>query len=163
MSSIMKIDYTFHSHTFRCGHAIGDIPDYIPHAIEHGYKIYGVSDHVFLPGIHESWVRGEYELLDQYINVFNDCKTKYSKDIEMYLGFECEYCEKFQDYYFSLLKEKGFDYLICGQHFYYDLDGVRHPYSSTYKKGIIRGIAEYRQDITNAMKSGLFLYIAHPD
>lgn len=159
----MKIDYTFHSHTFRCGHAIGDIPDYVSRAINNGLKIYGVSDHVFLPGIHETWVRGEYELLDQYIDVFKDTKAKYGKDIEMHLGFECEYCEKFKDYYFSLLKEKGFDYLICGQHFYYDQEGVRHPYSSTYKKGIIRGIAEYRRDIIAAMKSGLFLYIAHPD
>ena len=56
----MKLDYTFHSHTFRCGHAIGDIEDYVSLAIKHGYKIYGVSDHVFLPGVNEPRVRGDY-------------------------------------------------------------------------------------------------------
>ena len=105
----MKIDYTFHSHTFRCGHAVGDVFDYVPLAIKNGYKIYGLSDHVFLPGIHEPYTRGDYSLLDEYISVFKQCKEKYSKHIQMYLGFECEYTDFFKDYYRSLLKEKGFN------------------------------------------------------
>lgn len=160
---MMKIDYTFHSHTYRCGHAVGDIEDYVPVAIRHGYKIYGVSDHAFLPGVHQKGTRGEYELLDEYIDVFNKCKEKYSKEIKMYLGFECEYSERFEDYYRYLLKEKGFDYLICGQHYYFHPNGETYYYTGIYSKGNIRGVSSYRDDIINAIKSGLFLYIAHPD
>ena len=157
----MKIDYTFHSHTFRCGHASGDIADYVSLAVGRGFKIYGVSDHVFLPGIHEPWIRGDYSLLDEYIEDFNNVKNRYKNDIEMYLGFECEYCVRFDSYYRSLLKEKGFDYLICGQHFNYDsgkIYGYGFDTATTkepYKLYII--------DLIKAMKSGLFLYIAHPD
>lgn len=159
-----KITYTFHSHTYRCGHAVGDIEDYVLRAIKHGYQIYGVSDHVFLPGItNEPHIRGDYSLLDEYINAFRISKEKHKDEIEMYLGFECEYCDKFKDYYKYLLKEKGFDYLICGQHHYYELDGHRAFYTYPDEEGSVRDVALFSKDIEEAMKSGLFLYIAHPD
>ena len=53
-------EYIFHSHTFRCHHAVKDIEDYVTAAIKNGYKKYGVSDHVFLPGIHHPYMRGDY-------------------------------------------------------------------------------------------------------
>ena len=42
------IDYTYHSHTARCGHARGADEDYAKTAFEHGYKLYGFSDHEFI-------------------------------------------------------------------------------------------------------------------
>ena len=63
----MKIDYTFHSHTYRCGHAEGDIEDYVSLAIKSHYHIFGVSDHVFLPGVYEPRIRGDYSLLEENI------------------------------------------------------------------------------------------------
>ena len=66
----MKLDYTFHSHTYRCGHATGDIEDYVLKAIEHGYRYYGVSDHVFLKGINSPRVRGDISCLDEYIKKY---------------------------------------------------------------------------------------------
>ena len=87
----MLKEYVFHSHTFRCGHATNDIEDYVTEAIKLGYKKYGVSDHVFLPGVICPGVRGDYSLLGEYINEFKRCKALYGNQIEMYLGFECEW------------------------------------------------------------------------
>ena len=154
----MKIDYTFHSHTFRCGHAIGDIHDHVFLAVKHGYKIFGASDHVLLPGIIQPRVRGDYSLLEEYINEYNLTKEKYKKDIKMYLGFECEYSKYFLSYYKALLKDKGFDYLICGQHCYFDESNSSHYYFDKPN-----GLKRMKEDMIEAMKSGLFLYIAHPD
>ena len=154
----MKIDYTFHSHTFRCGHAIGDIHDHVFLAVKHGYKIFGASDHVLLPGIIQPRVRGDYSLLEEYINEYNLTKEKYKNDIKMYLGFECEYSEPFINYYKSLLKDKGFDYLICGQHYGFDENKEVYKYFSDHE-----GLIRLKDDMIKAMKSGLFLYIAHPD
>lgn len=160
----MKIlDYTFHSHTYRCGHAIGDIEDYVSLAVLKKYKIYGVSDHVFLPGVSEPTVRGDYSLLDEYINEYKRVKTKYEKDIRMYLGFECEYSDYFVNYYKSLLKEKGFDFLICGQHYSYDNNGQRILYLRGSRKEELEMMKHYQVDVIKAMESGLFMYIAHPD
>lgn len=154
----MKLDYTFHSHTFRCNHAVGDIEDYVLLAIRNGYKIYGVSDHVFLPGVTHQWVRGSYEYLEDYIGKYNISKDKHQNEIEMHLGFECEYSDAFIDYYKYLLKEKGVEYLICGQHCGFNLDKSVYGYFGTLEDFI-----RYKDDIVKAMQSGLFLYIAHPD
>ena len=156
---IMNIDYTFHSHTYRCGHASGDIDNYVPLAIANGYRIYGVSDHVFLPGVSQPFTRGEYSCLDDYINKYLEVKKRYEKDIQMYLGFECEYSDVFVDYYKWLLKEKGFDYLICGQHC--GFDNNKDFYSYFQNDG--EHLEKYRDDLIQAMRSGLFMYIAHPD
>lgn len=154
----MKTTYTFHSHTHRCGHAKGDIEDYLKLGLKNNITIYGVSDHVFLPGVVQKGTRGDYSLLDEYIGVYKDAKAKYENKIEMYLGFECEYGDCVADYYKSLLLDKGFDFLICGQHCHFDVNKQPHFYSDT-----LEGIELYKNDIIDAMKSGLFFYIAHPD
>lgn len=153
-----KIKYSLHSHTYRCGHAKGDIEDFVKEAISKGFNIYGVSDHVFLPGIRQEDKRGEYEYLDDYISKFNESKKLHEKEIELHLGFECEYSGVFEDYYRYLLKEKGIEYLICGQHTRFNDDKSIYNYFS-YEDGPIK----YKEDVIKAMKSGLFLYIAHPD
>ncbi len=154
----MNIDYTFHSHTYRCGHASKDIDSYVSIAVSRGLKIYGVSDHVFLPGVIEKYTRGDYSLLDEYIAKYQEVKKQYLNQIEMYLGFECEYSDIFIDYYKNLLKNRGFDYLICGQHCGFDQNKNIYMYYDG-EEGAIR----YKDDLIKAMQSGLFLYIAHPD
>ena len=153
------VDYCFHSHTYRCGHAKGDIEEYVKKAIANGFKYYGVSDHVFLPGIVQPRLRGDYSLLEEYIDVYNKVAKTYENKIQMYLSFECEYCRVFENYYRYLLKEKHFDYLICGQHMHFEDDKT----SWWYLERGIDGVIEFKNDIIDVMKSGLFLYIAHPD
>ena len=155
----MDINYTFHSHTFRCGHAAKDIEDYVSLAIKNGYQIYGVSDHVLLPGVSQKFTRGEYSELEDYINKYEESKQRHQNEIEMYLGFECEYSDAFIDYYRCLLKEKDFDYLICGQHCGFNKDKSLYGYLDGTEEGLYR----YRDDIIKAMQCGLFMYIAHPD
>ena len=116
----MKLDYCFHSHTSRCGHAKGEDEQYVIEAINAGIKTLGFSDHVFLPGKHQPGVRGDYSKLEDYKNSVSSLKEKYKNDINIYLGFECEYFDEFVDYYKSLLEKEGFDYLILGQHFFMD-------------------------------------------
>ena len=156
-------EYVLHSHTFRCGHAVKDIEDYVSEAIKQGFKKYGVSDHVFIPGVHHPKIRGDYSLLNEYIDEFNRCKELYGKQIEMYLGFECEYSPFLEHYYQSLIKDKGFDYLICGQHMGFDENLVDYGYITDDPEKKEKWLLRYKDDIVNAIKSGLFLYIAHPD
>ena len=154
----MVIDYTFHSHTFRCGHGVGDIEDYVSLAVQNNFKIYGVSDHVLLPGVVQPTTRGDFSLLDDYINTYSLVKQKYNDKIQLYLGFECEFAEVFVDYYKFLLKEKGFDYLICGQHNGFENDKSIYSYLRDEE-----GLYRYKDDLIKAMECDLFLYIAHPD
>jgi histidinol phosphatase-like PHP family hydrolase len=42
-----KLDYCYHSHTTRCGHAYGSDEDYVEAAITNGFRVIGFSDHIF--------------------------------------------------------------------------------------------------------------------
>ena len=63
----MKIDYCYHTHTYRCGHASGKDEEYVLAAIESGIKVLGFTDHVMLPGYPQPGIRGDFALLQDYI------------------------------------------------------------------------------------------------
>lgn len=154
------IDYCYHTHTTRCGHASGTDEEYVLSAIEKGYKVIGFTDHIFLPNVIQDGMRGRYEELDDYINSINHLKEKYKDKIEIHLGFECEYGGKYKEYYQHLKKEKGIEYLILGQHLFFE--GNELVWLSQY--GSPEDILTHYVDIvTQAIESGLFTYIAHPD
>ena len=159
----MNIDYTFHSHTYRCGHAEGDIEDYVNLAIKSHYRIFGVSDHVFLPGVYEPRIRGDYSLIKEYIDAFNLSKNKHKDEIEMHLGFECEYADVFIDYYRSLLVENKVEYLILGQHNGFDDNKQFIKYVKNHTEDTDEDLNRYAFDLIKGIKSGLFMYVAHPD
>ena len=50
----MKINYNYHTHTTLCGHATGEMAEYVQHAIENGIIRMGFSDHVPYPFDDES-------------------------------------------------------------------------------------------------------------
>ena len=103
----MRLNYNYHTHTYRCGHAKGKDKDYVNAAIANGFKVLGFSDHVILKGYKQPGIRGNYSQLNNYIKSINRLKKAYDGKIEIHLGFECEYFPSMMDYYKKLLKEKG--------------------------------------------------------
>jgi histidinol-phosphatase (PHP family) len=154
------LDYTYHSHTERCGHAYGTDEEFIQAAIERGLKIYGVSDHIFLPGVSDPGMRGEYEELDGYCKSIRSLAEKYKDKIKVHLAFEAEwYGDTFKEYY-EQLKAERVDYLILGQHnFLLNNRCFGYGYLPNKRESVIR----YVNDLTDGMRSGLFAYVAHPD
>lgn len=155
------IDANYHSHSFRCGHAIGSDEEYVLAAMKVGFKVLGFSDHVMLPKTNQPGMRGDISLLSDYVNSVNSLKRKYAGKMEIYLGFECEwYYEEFESYYRELLTKYGFDYLIMGQHCFHMNDRFFY-YSSV--KDERQGVELYAKDLIAGINSGLFAYVAHPD
>ena len=155
-----KLDYCYHSHTKRCGHALGEDEEYVLNAIKAGIKRLGFSDHVFLPtGYEQPGTRGRFDQLDDYLRSVKALKEKYKDQIDILVGFEAEYYDIFEEYYKYLLKEK-IDYLILGQHC-----GIRDGkfYWYCYDNCPIERIKEYVDDVIKGLKTGLFKYLAHPD
>jgi histidinol-phosphatase (PHP family) len=154
-------DYCYHSHTARCGHAVGTDEAYVRSAIANGYKIYGVSDHVFLPGMEQPGMRGSALLLDEYCSSIRNLAAKYQDQITLYLGFEAEwYGDLYQPYYHDLLASHKIDYLLLGQHCFIE-EGRFHWYASVPSPDA--ALDRYLKDLIAGMKSGLFTYVAHPD
>lgn len=155
--------YTYHSHTRRCGHAKGTEKEMIETAIAHGYKVFGISDHVFLPGIFQPKVRGGYdENYKEYIDNLRKLKEKYSKTIEFYRGFECEdYGELFLQYYLDMLRNDDVDYLLLGQHCCMGDNGKLFWYGFMEDKD--EAVRLYTKHLIEGMESGLYAYVCHPD
>ena len=156
----MKIDYCFHTHTYRCGHAYGEDKSFVLEAIAEGIVELGFSDHVFLPGKIQPGIRGNFELLEEYISSINSLKKQFENDIDIHLGFECEYFPEHVKYYHDLKNKYGIEYLILGQHCFYDESGF-HWY--LYDNCPYERIKQYTDDLIKGMETGLFAYVAHPD
>ncbi|MCQ2797497.1 MAG: PHP domain-containing protein [Bacilli bacterium] len=155
--------YNYHTHTYRCGHAVGDEFEMVETAVKHKYKIFGVSDHIFLPGISQEGVRGDYECYDEYVSNLKYLKKKYQGKLELYSAFECEdYGPKFFDYYFGILARGDADYLILGQHCKLN-DAQDDVELYHYKRDPIGSLHQYTDDLIRGMESGLYIYVCHPD
>ena len=160
----MSLKYCYHTHTYRCGHAQGDVEDYVKQALKFGIKILGFSDHVMLPNFSQPGIRGEYYQLEDYIEKIEEAQRKYKSKIQIFKGFECEYFEKYISYYKQLLDNKKLDYLILGNHFFIDKKGHYNYFGSLKNnKESSKFLRRYGNDVVKAMSTGLFKYVAHPD
>ena len=156
-----KLTYCYHTHTKRCGHALGEDEEYVLKAIALGIKRLGFSDHVFLPNVDSPWMRGSFDLLDEYVNSIRNLKEKYKDKIEISVGFEAEFFPSFIPYYKELLSSKKIDYLIIGQHLHEE-DGKIAPY---FKRDAMETemVTLYVDDLIKGIETGLFKYVCHPD
>lgn len=149
-------DSNYHSHHRLCRHAQGTALDYVEKAIALGFKEIGISDHVPSKMLPDS-MRMQYDELSQY---FDDVLTvqKNTQDaIHVYLGMECEYLDEDPNYYAHFLNTV--DYLVLGQHYVKENTRYQSAFNLTRKEQIL----EYGNRVTEALESGYFSLLAHPD
>ena len=157
------INYNFHTHTYFCSHAVGEIEDYIKRAISCGVKKMGFSDHIPLkfPDGKESFYRVPTDKVCEYFRITRELREKYKGEIDIKIGFESEY---YPQYFSEMLRsaiEYGAEYLILGQHFY-------EPENIGYRRTIDKtddeaSLTQYCDLVTEAIETRVFSYVAHPD
>lgn len=158
----MRIRANYHTHTSRCKHASGSDREYIEAAIAAGIKTLGISDHVPLPykNGYVSHLRMAVEDIGEYFASFEALREEYRGRIELLIGFEVEYFPKMFPELLSILDDFPCDYLLLGQHEIADEQG--EPYIGTAFSD--KKTLERHTDMTiEAMETGEFLYLAHPD
>ena len=155
----------YHTHTKYCGHAKGDVEDYVKEAVNLNIEELGISDHAPIPLNHgmtkEEWEENYcYENMD--INTFDNLlkeidnlKSKYN--IKLYKGCESEYLYNNDDWYKELRSK--LDYMILGIHFFNGEGRVL----DTYKDINYKNVDCYYECAKRAIETGLFDYLAHPD
>lgn len=156
----MKLTSNIHTHTYRCGHAYGTDEEYVLAAIDAGITFLGFSDHIGFPGLHQKGIRQEAEMVDDYVKSLTELKEKYKDKIEIHIGYEAEYYPEFKDYYKWLKEEKGIEFFILGQHCYLDGDKFKF-YVGDIKDTV--SADRYVDALVEAIKSGMYKYVAHPD
>ena len=153
--------YNYHTHTVRCHHAEGADEQFVLAAIEAGFDEIGFADHGPWPygGGFVSHIRMTPDELKGYCDSVKALREKYKDKISIKLGLESEYFPKYFPWLKEKIKEHKIDYLICGHHFCTDEPGQPYNGSITDREGLVR----YKNDILEAMDTGMFSYIAHPD
>lgn len=151
----------YHTHTSLCGHAIGDIENYIYTAIKNDVKILGFSDHIPCPFStgYVSDIRMFNADTDTYCNLVMEAKEKYADKIKIYFGYEAEYYPDEFDIIMKNISHQPVDYLILGQHF------LNNEYDGRYVGSIAddETLIQYVNQSIEGMKTGMFSYFAHPD
>ena len=153
----------YHNHTYRCGHGKCDVTDedYVIAAIESGFKIMGFTDHNPMPpGVydHQDGVRMRYEELPEYVASIEALQEKYKGQIKIYKALECEYSSELLPWLQEIRPQ--FDYLITGTHWQLENHQYIHFFQESTKPEQIR---RYTEITLEAMETGLFVYLAHPD
>ena len=151
----------YHTHTFRCGHAVGTEREYVERAVTEGLEILGFSDHApyELPGLHPG-IRMAPEELESYVDTLQSLREEYAGRLELRIGLEAEYYPAGFDMLLKRARAAGIEYLILGQHF------LGNEYGEHYNGEAFDDPAlldRYVAQSCEAMRTGVFSYFAHPD
>ncbi len=151
----------YHTHTYRCHHALGTEREYIEKAIAEGVEVLGFSDHVPMPfpDGHQSGFRVRIEELEDYVRTLEALREEYRDRIKILIGFEAEYYPAHFDAMLDLLAPYDYDYMILGQHF---IDNEESPYNATPTTDEA-ALARYVDQVLCGLATGKYTYVAHPD
>lgn len=160
MSDFLKANY--HTHTYRCQHAIDTERQYIEKAIELGIKELGFADHIPCPfkDGYVSGIRMTMHQASEYVASLRELGREYNSDIRILVGFEAEFIPDFFPEQMNMFNSLGCDYMIMGQHFLNS--EAQGPYMGTPTDDESR-IRDYVDTVIKGMKTGAFKYLAHPD
>ena len=152
----------YHTHTWRCNHAIGTEEEYVNAAVEQGFEILGFSDHTpqVFPEGYVSKVRMEPGELPNYCRIVRSLRDRYSDKIRIHVGLEAEYYPALFSDLIPMLQDQGIEYLLLGQHFLGNEQNQHYNGAPTGDEDILRRYCEQSMD---AMQTGVFTYFAHPD
>lgn len=150
----------YHTHTFRCQHAEGDVVDYAKAAVEAGITVLGMADHTPLPDNRWLGMRMVNSALPAYVRAVEEAQAKYT-DLTILKGMECEWAPEYHNYFKDvLLGQYSFDYLILGCHFF----PYRGRYIGSHTDLVdAKRLGAYTRFLIRSMESGLFSFVAHPD
>ncbi|MWV46879.1 histidinol-phosphatase HisJ family protein [Paenibacillus sp. HJL G12] len=162
----MKFD--LHTHHFRCGHADGNIRDYIEAGIAAGLQAIGISDHTPYFGEKEEQAfpriaMGKSELA-RYVQEVLELKQEYEGKIDVLLGIESDYFPEHAEVYRKVLAEYPFDYIIGSVH---SVGGVsifnKNRWKDLSDRQHIEVKEEYYRLIQDSARSGMFQILGHID
>jgi len=161
----MRIDY--HTHNYRCGHAVGTLEEYVLSAIDKGLEQIGLSDH--MPLLHISHeenpdIAMTMDELPRYVEECLRLQEQYKDRIAVRVGLEGDYIEGYEDQIAAIVNGYPWDYVIGSVHFLgtWDVTDFRqvHQWEG---RSVIGAYEQYFDAIQKAAATGLYDYIGHID
>lgn len=160
----MRVDY--HTHHYRCGHARGQMAEYIEAAIAAGLGEIGLSDHAPIyhlgdnPHVRPETAMSQWEL-PHYVAEVQRLKERYAGRITVRLGVESDYVLGWDAHYRGLWRQYPMDYVIGSVHWLDDwLIFWRELPKGRTEADIYE---EYLRTTQAAARSGAYDVIGHVD
>lgn len=160
----MRVDY--HTHHYRCGHAAGQMEQYVEAAIAAGLDEIGLSDHspIYHLGDHPhprprgAMARDE---LPQYVREMAELRDQFADRIVVRLGVESDYVLGWDAHYRALWRQYPLDYVIGSVHWLdrWNIFDRRLPEGRAAEEVY----AEYLHVTQAAARSGVYDIIGHLD
>ncbi len=162
------IAFDYHSHHYRCGHATGNMGDYVAAAIEAGMVEFGVSDHgpaYFEAGDHaRPGTQMAVSELGRYVDEACAVRAQVANRIRVRVGVEADYIEGREEDLRALLASQPFEYVLGSVHFaggtsifnrafWQHARMVPHEAERIYR--------DYYRLVARAAQSGLFDTLSH--
>ncbi len=161
----MPVDY--HIHTKMCGHASGEMEEYVASARQKGLREIGFADHIpmyFLPPAkRDDSIAMKEEELDTYVGRVREIQEKYYP-FPIKLGMEADFVPGMENELKAVLKRHDLDYILGSVHYLdgwgFDNPAQRDGYDRWDLYELYR---RYFSTVQKAAASGIFDSLAHPD
>lgn len=160
------IDY--HTHHARCGHAIGQLEDYVLRGIEIGLTQLGLSDHMPLIHVDPATYLPEMAMpMDELPRYVEEClmlKEKYKDQIDIRVGLEGDFIEGYEETIERIVTGYPWDYVIGSVHFLgtWDISDARQL-AGWEGKNKYKVYEQYYDAVQKAARSRLYDFLGHID
>lgn len=161
----MLVDY--HVHTSRCGHARGEMHEYVQHAASLELDEIGFSDHYFLyhlpPERRDPCLAMDESDLDGYFGEISSLQAN-SPALSIRAGLEVDYIPGWEGYLRQKLRALPLDYVYGSVHFVGDWDLTDSRQAARFSVARLEDLyREYFGLVAAAAGSGLYDIIGHAD
>lgn len=162
----MKFD--LHTHHFRCGHADGNIRDYIEAGMAAGLSVIGISDHTPYFGSPEDRpfprISMGKKAFAGYVEEVLKLKKEYEGKIDVLLGIESDFFPEHADVYRNTLNQYPFDYVIGSVHSVEEVSIFnKNRWKGLSREEKIATKEAYYDLIRQSARSGMFQILGHID
>jgi len=155
------IDY--HLHTKRCGHAVGEMREYVRSSIEKGLQEIGFADHLPLLHTFDPTLTMSWDDFPFYVADVMKMKEEF-KEIKIRFGVEVDYIPGKVKELQAIIDEYDFDYVLGSVHFIDSWGFDDRRFIDNYDNYNIDDLYKrYFKEIADSAKTKLFDIIAHPD
>ncbi|XEC94835.1 histidinol-phosphatase HisJ [Paenibacillus tarimensis] len=162
----MFIDY--HTHHARCGHAEGELEEYVRKGIELGLTQLGLSDHMPLlhvdPASYYPEMAMPMDELPRYVEECFELREKYKGQIDVRIGLEGDYIEGWEMQIERIVGMYPWDYVIGSVHFLGEWDITDYRQTGGWEgRDKLEVYRWYYDAVQKAAATGLYDFIGHID
>ncbi len=153
----------YHVHTAYCGHASGEMEQYVRHAVSVGLKEICFCDHMPLRDGYDPEHRMSAADLTSYIDTIGSLRKRFPQ-LTIRLGFEADYIAGMEDYLLDFRRRYRVDYYLMSVHFVTGWPDGEWTFAFPFGSATIASrYTDYFQTMKAGIRTGIFDAVAHFD